>query len=673
MSSATADPLRYVVDAMLSRMSASKALVWVADEAGLNLIGSRGLDITGDLTDLSVTFGVAPLLVRTPADPHSPLLALAAVLTDRRADEVQQDLDSAAGALSMATSITDSTIGVLEAIPDQAAVLDPDGVVVQANRPWLDTPASHRLAVERSPVGTHYPAELSGQDSRPAQIAADGIRSVLAGALPGFASEYDVTAAERSYSMHVDPLPAGGAVVRHVDISLRKHLQRQLAHRATHDTLTGLPNRMVMADRLGQALIRAARSHSCVALLFCDVDRFKQINDTQGHAVGDEVLIAIARRLQNCVRQSDVVARFGGDEFVVMLGDIEDDHVARRRARELQTAATHPIVVDGRPLHFGLSIGIALHGGTVTPDAGEIAALLADSDAAMYAAKLAGRGTVRVFETADRDSKPDPAAIAPALRTAALNDEIAMMVQPIVDLADGSVSGFESLVRWDLPEVGRLSPADFLQTAEETGAIVEIGHSILRQTLEFARGLPARTSVSVNVSWTELAEPDYPALVLGALAAAGIAPDRLSLEVLLPATAEPGSLSRLHQLRDAGIGVTLDAFGRQPVELKTLPELPATTLKVDRALTALTTGPRGAGRMLAGVVGLAGRLGLSCIAEGIETGEQARAAADLGFTRGQGFYFGKPMDPAHVDVSATRAADLARPTAARDSAALPGR
>ena len=156
-----------------------------------------------------------------------------------------------------------------------------------------------------------------------------------------------------------------------------------------------------------------------------------------------------------------------------------------------------------------MSIGIALHGGTSTPDGGEIATLLADSDAAMYAAKLAGRGTVHVFETADRDTKQDPATIAPALRTAALNDEIRMMVQPIVDLADERVSSFESLVRWDLPEVGRLSPADFLQTAEE-GAIVEIGHSILRQTLDFARGLPDQMSVSVSVSWTELAREDYP-------------------------------------------------------------------------------------------------------------------------------------------------------------------
>lgn len=545
--------------------------------------------------------------------------------------------------------MSDPADGVLDALSDQAAVLDRDGVVVRVNRAWADAPASHRAVVDRCDVGTHYPATLEAQGSRPARIAADGIRSVLAGALPGFQSEYDtVDAGRRSFSLQVDPLPAGGAVVRHIDISFRKHLQRQLAHRATHDPLTGLPNRMVLADRLGQALIRSARTGGGVALLFCDVDRFKQINDSQGHAVGDQVLEAIARRLQNCVRQSDVVARLGGDEFVVLLEDVADEATAQRFARDLQAAATHPIVVEGRPLHFGLSVGIALHPGRAATDGREIAALLADADAAMYAAKLAGRGSVHVFEPADREAKRDPAGIAPALRTAALNDEIRMLVQPIVELRDGRVAGYESLVRWDLPEVGRLSPADFLQTAEETGAIVEIGRSILRQALAFAAALPDRVRVSANVSWAELAQADFPAAVLSSLDRAGVPAQRLDLEVVLPAGADPSSLASLHALADHGVGVTLDAFGRVPVDLAMLPDVRATTLKVDRALTAYATRGGAPGRMLAEIVGLAGRLGLSCIAEGVETRAQAEAAATLGFDRGQGFYFGKPTDPQEV-------------------------
>ena len=638
-----------MVEAVFARLAADRAALWVATPDGWTLAGAHG--VTGaperlpDPAGLTEVFGAPPTLVRTPADPAAEPVAVIAVVTDQPPALLQRILDEAAGVLRLLQC--GAADGVLEALSDQAAVLDPDGVVVRVNGAWSDTPAPQSAVVARSRVGTHYPATLEAQGSRPARIAADGIRAVLAGALPGFQSDYDtdVDAGRRSFSLQVDPLPAGGAVVRHIDISFRKHLQRQLAHRATHDPLTGLPNRMVMVDRLGQALIRSARTGGGVALLFCDVDRFKQINDSQGHAVGDQVLEAIARRLQNTARQSDVVARFGGDEFVVLLEDVADEQTAQVFAKDLQAALTHPIVVEGRPLHFGVSVGIAMHPGRSAPDSREIAALLADADAAMYAAKLDGRGSVHVFEPADRDAKRDPAQIAPALRTAALNDEIRMLVQPIVDLRDGRMTGYESLVRWDLPAVGRLSPADFLQTAEETGAIVEIGRSILRQTLWFAAALPERVRVSANVSWTELAEESFPDTVLSSLDRAGVPAHRLDLEVVLPAAAEPASLSRLHTLAEHGVGITLDAFGRVPVDLAMLPDVRATTLKVDRALTVYATRGGAPERLLAEIVGLADRLGLSCVAEGVETRAQAEAAAALGFQRGQGFYFGKPADP----------------------------
>ena len=641
-----------MVQALFARLAAERAALWVATPDGWTLAGAHG--VTGvperlpDPPGLTEVFNAPPTLVRTPADPTVDPVAVVAVVTDQQPAGLQRILDEAAGALHLLRP--GGADGVLDALSDQAAVLDRDGVVVRVNRAWADTPDSHRAVVARSRVGAHYPAALEAQGTRPARIAADGVRAVLAGALPGFQSDYDTDsgAGRRSFSLQVDPLPAGGAVVRHIDISLRKHLQRQLAHRATHDALTGLPNRMVMADRLGQALIRSARTGGGVALLFCDVDRFKQINDSQGHAVGDQVLEAIARRLQNTVRQADVVARFGGDEFVVLLEDVADEQTAEEYAKDLQAALTHPIVVEGRPLHFGVSVGIALHPGRAAPDSREIAALLADADAAMYAAKLAGRGTVHVFEPADRDAKRDPAEIAPALRTAALNDEIRMLVQPIVDLRDARLTGYESLVRWDLPAVGRLSPADFLQTAEETGAIVEIGRSILRQTLWFAAALPDPVRVSVNVSWTELAEPDFPDAVLSSLDHAGVPAHRLDLELVLPAAADPACLSRLHALAEQGVGITLDAFGRVPVDLAILPGVWATTLKVDRALTVYAARGGAPERLLAEIVGLADRLGLSCVAEGVETRAQAQAAATLGFQRGQGFYFGKPVDPREV-------------------------
>ena len=210
--------MRFVVDALLTRMAATRAMVWMPGENGLRLVGAREAPGAPDVsridtlpTDLTDVFGAAPVVIRTPADPDQPLLAVVAVVGERSAEDLQRDLDDAAAALSMANC---SAEGVLEAISDQAAVLDGAGVIVRANRAWLDAPASHSIAVERSRVGTNYPSALAGQDSRSARIAADGIRSVLAGALPGFQSEYDITAAERSYSLQVDPLPRTGSFCR---------------------------------------------------------------------------------------------------------------------------------------------------------------------------------------------------------------------------------------------------------------------------------------------------------------------------------------------------------------------------------------------------------------------------------------------------------------------------
>jgi diguanylate cyclase (GGDEF)-like protein len=629
------------LDALLSAVPGPQVLVWLPDADGtLHLSGSRGIEHPARATpdEAAALFDAPPLLVRTPLAADQPARALLAVSPHAADRYTLQRLLDEAFTPPEPTGVRD----LLEAMGDQAAVLDRAGVVIRANSAWTQTPDAAQSVVPRSGLGVVYPADLRSRSSRPARIAADGILSVLHGALPAFQSDYD--AGERAYSLQVDPLPHGGALVRHVDISFRKHLQRQLAHRATHDALTGLPNRMVMSDRLAQALIRAARTGSTVAVLFCDVDRFKQINDTQGHSVGDQVLVAMARRLQQAVRQADLVARFGGDEFVVLLEDVDTPAEARAMARSLQATTTSPIVVDGRPLHFGVSCGIAVHCGTSNPDQATIDGLLADADAAMYAAKQAGRGSIALFEPAHRYARRDPEVIAPALRTAADNDEIRMMVQPIVALRTGRTSGFETFVRWDLPEVGLLSPADFLQTAEETGAIVEIGASILRQSLAFATRLPGQV-VSINVSWVELAQPAYADSVLAALRTAGMPPDRLALEINVPALAEPQALAHLEQLRAAGLGITLDAFGRQPVELSMLPQLSATAVKIDRTLTAFATQAGPMARMLRGLVGLVGHLGLTGIAEGIESRAQADAAADLGLAHGQGFHFGKPMEP----------------------------
>ncbi len=642
--------LEYVGERLLDRLNAPTAVLWVADvDRRLWPVAARGLDGEPPGQPTPDVLGPDTVLVSAPADSErSPVAVVAAVGIEPA--QAQAAVDEALAALRTPAMLQDVRAraaladGVLEAIADQAAVLDPDGVVVQTNTAWTKAPASHRRVIERSPVGTRYTDALRSQSSRPARIAAEGIEEVLKGSLPSFQSDYDtdIDQGDRSYSLQVDPLPAGGAVVRHLDISFRKHLQRQLAHRATHDELTGLPNRMVMNERLGQALLRAFRTDSRVALLFCDVDAFKQINDSLGHGVGDLVLTAIAERLQATVDQSDVVARFGGDEFVVLIEDIADEREAHHFATVLQTAATKPILVAGRPVHFSISVGISVHDGHRHPDESVINAILADADSAMYLAKRMGRGSIQIVEP--RTSR-EHAEIAEAVSLA----EASLLVQPIVELATGRPVCYEACARLDLPEGRTLAPLDFLQRAEETGAIVEIGRSVVEQACAFIAGRPA-THVSVNVSWVELAQPDYCDWLLATLVGSGVSADRLELEVLMPSSAQLPALASLRRLRADGVRIMVDAFGRQPVELSLLPDLAVSGIKVDRALIAAATNSERHGRLVRGIVHLADHLGIISTAEGVETSAQAATASTLGFRRGQGFHYGRQVPPSEVPV-----------------------
>lgn len=632
--------LEYVGACLLDRLKADSAILWVADvDRRLWPIAQRGYDQTPPSQPTHDVLGPATVLARTPASSELAAVAVLAA-TGVKPETAQRVLDEARAALRTPALLQDVQAradlidGVLEAIADQAAVLDADGVVVQTNSAWTKAPASHRRVIERSPVGTLYTDALRSQSSRPAKIAAEGIDEVLKGSLPGFQSDYDtdVDQGDRSYSLQVDPLPAGGAVVRHLDISFRKHLQRQLAHRATHDELTGLPNRMVMNERLGQALLRAHRTGTNIALLFCDVDAFKQINDSLGHAVGDQVLTAIAGRLQAQIEQSDVVARFGGDEFVVLIEHVLDEQQARDLATRLQASASKPILVGGRPLHFSLSIGISVHRGDPHPDEAVINTILADADAAMYLAKRLGRGSIQTVQPRTARHHQD---IADALTEGAAS----LLVQPIVELSSGRTVCYEACARLDLPDSRILAPLDFLQSAEETGAIVAIGRSVMEQACAFIAGLPA-AHVSVNVSWVELAQPDYCDWLLATLLGSGVAADRLELEVLLPSAPQISAMSTLRRLRAEGVRVMVDAFGRQPVELGMLPTLAVSGIKVDRALIAAATTSERHAHLVRGIVHLADHLGIISTAEGVETPAQAASAVTLGFRRGQGFHYG---------------------------------
>jgi diguanylate cyclase (GGDEF)-like protein/PAS domain S-box-containing protein len=441
------------------------------------------------------------------------------------------------------------------------------------------------------------------------------------------------------------------AVLR--DISERKSFERRLRHEATHDALTALPNRTLMLDRLGTAMDRCRRHGGGIALLFCDLDHFKVVNDSLGHSRGDLVLAEVARRLQHQLRPGDTVARFGGDEFVILgegCATIED---AVSIASRVHHAMDEAFVLDGVDVHVGVSIGISL----AAPVAGSMPdpeMLLRDADAAMYRAKERGRGRYQVFEDDCREPTVDRIALQDALRQAVARSELGLLYQPVVALGghpgEDRLVGAEALLRWDHPHRGRLLPAEFLPVAEETGLVGELGAWVItgacRQLARWQDAAASRSlAVAVNVAGGQLAHPGLIDVVGDALRSAGVAADRLELEVTEPvlSTGDDGSRATLAALRRLGVKIVLDDFGAGASSLGQLRGAPLDRLKVDPALVAGLGLDPGDTAMVRALVELAHGLGISTVAEGVETPEQARLLRSVGCHRAQGFHFGGPM------------------------------
>jgi diguanylate cyclase (GGDEF)-like protein len=422
-----------------------------------------------------------------------------------------------------------------------------------------------------------------------------------------------------------------------------------LTRQAFHDTLTSLPNRGLFMDRLAHALARTERRPQHVAVLFLDIDRFKVINDSLGHQVGDHVLQELARRLAECVRPEDTVARLGGDEFAILLEDLDDVEgataVADRVARSLET----PFVVESREIVVTMSVGVALN--TRRPIAPE--PLLRDADMAMYRAKSKGRNRYEIFDT-------DIDMAAPAihrldleldLRSAVARDEFRLHYQPVVHLETGRVAEFEALVRWQHKDRGLLSPEAFISLTEETGLIIPIGQWVLTEACRQARVWQEQRpsdpplTIGVNLSARQLQDPNLVALVSQVLTDSGLDPRSLKLEITESVVMQdaPATLTTLHTLRDLGIRLAIDDFGTGYSSLGYLKRFPIDTLKIDRSFVeGITTDPEDTAIVQA-VISVAKSLGLSVTAEGIETEEQLLRLRELGCDRGQGFYFGQPL------------------------------
>ncbi|HZI17787.1 MAG TPA: EAL domain-containing protein [Pyrinomonadaceae bacterium] len=440
--------------------------------------------------------------------------------------------------------------------------------------------------------------------------------------------------------------PGVQAVAR--DVSRRKQVEEKLYHDAFHDTLTGLPNRALFMDRLRLAVGRAARAKKYLfAVLFLDLDRFKNVNDSLGHTVGDRLLVAIARRLEKCLRHIDTIARFGGDEFAVLVEGVEDANDAVRLAERLQREVITPINVGGLEVFTSASIGIALSStGYELPED-----VLRDADTAMYRAKAAGKARHEIFDTAMHDRAVALLQLENDLRRAVERDEFAIHYQPIVSLSDGRVRGFEALVRWHHPERGLVTPAEFISVAEETGLIIPLGLWVLRESCrQMARWqtmFPATRALtlSVNISGNQFMQPDLVEQVRRVLRETGFDPHRLQLEITESSVIENTETvtAMLVQLRALGIRLSMDDFGTGYSSLSYLHRFPIHTLKIDRSFVS-GCGASEDNEIVRTIIMLARNMGMEVVAEGVETREQLASLRDLSCEYAQGFLFSHPLD-----------------------------
>ena len=438
------------------------------------------------------------------------------------------------------------------------------------------------------------------------------------------------------------------------DITERKLAERQLVHDAFHDVLTQLPNRGLFSDLVARAVGRLRRHDDYLfAVLFLDLDRFKLVNDSLGHSVGDELLVAVARRLERCVRPGDTVARLGGDEFTILLDGIKAPNDATRVADRVQRELARPFGLGGQEVFTTVSIGIALStSGYEHPDH-----LLRDADIAMYRAKSLGKARYEVFDREMHALASAQLELETDLRRALDRGEFRVHYQPIVSLATGRATGFEALVRWQHPTRGLLLPGEFIPSAEETGLIIPLGRWVLGEACRTVRGLchggeqaDRPLSVSVNLSPRQFRHPNLVGEVREELEASGLPPECLRLEITestVMENAEP-SLVMLAQLRALGVQLHLDDFGTGYSSLSYLPRFPIDTLKIDRSFVS-GMGPRGENAEIVSIiVMLAHSLGMEVIAEGVETAEQLAMLRALQCGHVQGFYLSRPVPPEEV-------------------------
>jgi diguanylate cyclase (GGDEF)-like protein/PAS domain S-box-containing protein len=449
----------------------------------------------------------------------------------------------------------------------------------------------------------------------------------------------------RTFSIVNKPLSGGGWLATHEDITERQRTEERIVHMARHDALTELPNRVLLRERLEHELKRVKRGEM-LAVLCLDLDRFKSVNDTLGHPVGDELLKVVADRLRGCTREPDTIARLGGDEFAIIMTAIQQPTDAAALARRIRESIVKPFHLDGHQIVVDISIGISVAPlDATTPDQ-----LLKNADMALYGAKGDGRGVYRFFEPemdarmkARRDLEMD-------LRNALMNNEFELYYQPLVNLETNEITSFEALLRWHHPKRGTISPAEFIPIAEETGLIIPVGEWVLRTACLETAKWPKDVKVAVNLSPAQLKARNVVEVVISALEESGLPAKRLQLEitesVLMHNTF--GTLATLHKLRELGVQIAMDDFGTGYSSLSYLRSFPFDKIKIDRSFIQDISSAAEPLAIVHAVAGLAKCLNMVSTAEGVETRQQMETLQNVGCTEMQGYFFSKAKPAAEI-------------------------
>ena len=574
---------------------------------------------------------------------------------------------------------------LLDAVDAPTCSVRADGRIVTVNRAWRAYAQEGGGRPEDTQEGANYLAACDAAaigsagtlDAADAGDVAAGLRAVLAGTSQRYQHDYPchAPALQCWYSVRVSPAQvdgARGAVVSHVDVTAMHEVQEALWHQALHDPLTGLPNRLLLIDRLDHALAQSSRREGVVGVAFLDVDHFKRINDSLGHAAGDALLQQVGERLEGHLRSGDTLARLSGDEFVVVWGDVEQGAPVTLLSERLTEAFAEPFSLAGREVSVSASIGVAVGSAPQRPDE-----LLLAADAAMYDAKRHGGDCVRMFHPELRAAARDRFEVELDLRRAVDRGELVVLYQPVVDLGTGQPVAVEALVRWQHPVRGLLLPEQFLSVAEQSGLIVAVGRFVLEQACQdVARtGSAEGLDVNVNLSARQLTRPVTVGQVRAALRSSGLAAERLVLEVTesTAVEAQQAAVVALEELCRLGVRLAVNDFGTGNGPLLSPRSYRVQVVKIDRRHVAGMAGGMAGAALCAGVVNLERAVGAISVAEGVETVEQYAALRTLGCERGQGFLWSPavPVDRLAAALQRCREVMVPAPVRSPSPAAVP--